>query len=71
MLTLILFTAIFVGLFFRSLYGFIFSLIALFLVLYPVWTISFLFVAALGFYLIRRKHFNGHTKFNPSGRHDD
>lgn len=71
MLTLILVAAIFFGFFFRSPRGFVLSLIALFLLLYPVPTISVMLIAGLAFYLFYRRQIHGYIKLNYGSIDDD
>ncbi len=57
MLTSILVLSVISGLFFRSLYGFVFSLIALFLLIYPIPTIALLiFAGAYAYFSHKGEH---------------
>lgn len=56
MLATILGVSIFMGLFFRSIYGFLFSLIALLLLIYPTPTITILIIGGtITFFINQRK----------------
>jgi hypothetical protein len=74
MITSIFVLAILIGLFFRSLYGFYFSLFALFLLLYPIATIS-LIIARLAYVYFSNNGDNNHeqstsNKLNPPSNRD-
>jgi len=57
MLVAILGVSIFMGLFFRSIYGFIFSLLALLLLIYPIPTIALLvFAGAYSYFSLKGKN---------------
>jgi len=57
MLTSILVLSIIMGLLFRSMYGFVFSLIALFLIIYPIPTIALLiFAGAYAYFSHKGEH---------------
>lgn len=69
MLTLITVVAILAGLFFRSFNGLIFSLLALFLLLYPAQTIIFLIACGLFYFFYNRSNSDARSKkLNPRSR---
>jgi len=72
MLTSILVLAVIIGLLFRSLYGFYFSLFALFLLIYPLATISVLVIAcAITFFTDEEPNHDQSTKHHIGSDRDD
>lgn len=69
MFTLITVVAILAGLFFRSVNGLIFSLLALFLLLYPLQTIGFLIACGVFYFFHNRSNSDAHSnKLNSRSR---
>lgn len=66
MLTFMLLLAAFASLFFRSLYGFLLSFLALLLVLYPITTSSILLIGGVAFLIYFRR--NRYVHKQPSNR---